>query len=455
MSTDLRTLFRRRDIDDEVVSLHDSLAKHHGGDQLGLREAGHRFTQRNDGDGFARGCHDNGFAKVVPSWVSVVEGSETRTLEGVLTKSKVTHTDFPLEPWHTYYDWNFFVHVDPQYEYLLSTNEEHDGDIIECEWDTAYLPQWAWPQRGDRVVIIGRWIYDCGHPKGGSHKTELHPPKTVVSFRREATQFAGNDGPTRATKAVTYIGREGGYWRQPINDQDYVFDLYLPPKPYDEAEPIWSIRSKTGRLPVQPEVSPFPTTHERALRIVVPLEGVQPHPDEYGVVVAGGWTDPRGTETAGIERVRVHVEKIFMDADFDTFGDEWYVYVGVNGRWRVWKSIGGSDEDLDYTVDLDVHEDDHIKLTACGFEADWMHDFIGDDSGYTWEEISRPKTSSERKEIELDLLRQLATTLNDENDRIGLFPEFGTAPHAATDRGSFTRSSERGDYRLRYRIEDR
>jgi hypothetical protein len=45
---------------------------------------------------------------------------ETRTLEGVLVKNKITDNDFPLQPWHTYYDWNFHVRVDPQFTYLNS-----------------------------------------------------------------------------------------------------------------------------------------------------------------------------------------------------------------------------------------------------------------------------------------------------------------------------------------------
>jgi hypothetical protein len=224
MSTSQRYLFTREGIasaagqtEPEIISLRNSLANHYQGLEIGLREANRRFLTAVGGDGFARGCHTPSqnvggeLAYAVPSWVSVHD-HETRTVEGILTKSKITHEDFPLRPWHAYYDWNFYLRVDRQYTYLLSESNLHDyGGGFECEWDTAFLPSWAWPQEGNRIWMIGRWIYDCGHPQAHGHKTEIHPPKAFASFRTEVTQFAANSGPTRANNAVLYIGSNGGY----------------------------------------------------------------------------------------------------------------------------------------------------------------------------------------------------------------------------------------------------
>ncbi len=71
---------------------------------------------------------------------------------------------------------------------------------MHCEWDTGKMttrsfPQWAWPQEGDRIWMVGRWIYDCGHPEKG-HRTEIHPPKAVAALRRGVFGFSGNPGPT-------------------------------------------------------------------------------------------------------------------------------------------------------------------------------------------------------------------------------------------------------------------
>lgn len=141
-----------------------------------------------------------------------------------------------------------------------------------------------------------------------------------------------------------------------------------------------------------------------------------------------------------------------MDGDYDSFGDEWYVYIGVNGRWKVWNDIGGWSEEVSFTVDLDLHPSDRIHVTACGFEADLMHDYMGDSSGHSWAHISDPGlTQAQRESVEDDIFWQLAGSFKDENDEIGCL----TYRHAATERGPFTTPSKKGDYRVLYTIEDR
>ena len=278
---------------------------------------------------------------LIPEWVSV-DDHETRTVEGILIKSKITHSDFPPRPWHIYYDWNFHVRVDTQHTYLLSEhniahkeegpNGETFSDVIECEWDTGLFPGglyqarpepiWVWPQVGDRVWMVGRWIYDCGHPckpeknhrddstNHGPNKTELHPVKAMAFFRPGAVQFEGNAGRTRANNAVLYMREHGGYFRQPLNDQDYAFDLYLPPKPHPEAVPRWTFEPlpPARSLPVNPLITPYPADAPRALRVVIPLQGITPDPGRYAALISSGWSDPGGTETRQIRRVRVTVE---------------------------------------------------------------------------------------------------------------------------------------------------
>ncbi len=459
MNLSLKHIFSRQGIPNEIISLRNSLANHPSVTSTGLRGTCERLLKPADGNGYARGCHKPSqavagkLAYVVPAWVSV-DNQETRTVEGKLTRSNIARTDFPLRPWHTYYDWNFHIQVDNQYTYLLSMSniQDHKEDF-ECEWETTFLPEWAWPQDGNRIWMVGRWIYDCGHPEDNGHKTEIHPPKAVASFRSEAVQFPGNSGPTRANNAVLYIGGKGGYWNQPINDQDYAFDLYLPPKPYAEAAPRWTCIPMTGVLPVAPRITPYPTYDPKALRVVIPLKGVTPTPEQYGAILSAGWSDPRGTESAAIQRVRVRVTKIYMDTDYDTDGDEWYVYIGVNGRWKVYRSISGSMKSLDISVELDLHPADQILLTANGFEANPMHNYMGDNSGYTWEQISDPNiTQKRREEIEDHVFWQLSGSFNYENKALGHFWK----THNSTERGSFPLfPSKENDYRLEYTIEGR
>jgi hypothetical protein len=474
----MRELFHHQGVDGEVISLRQSLANHFKGEGLSLRQAESRFLKPADGDGFAQGCRrpdviaiDFGLDRkplggALPSWVPVNrrdhrEGSGTRTVEGILTVSKITHEDFPFKPWHTYYDWNFFVRVDPQYRYLLSDANPGDGDndprIMECEWDTAFLPSYAWPQEGDRVWLVGRWIYDCGHLRPKGHRTEIHPPKAVASFRSEPVQFQGNRGPTRANNAVVYIGRNGGYWRHPINDQDYAFNLYLPPRPYAEAVPRFKVVSKTGDLPVEPRVTPYPARDPKLLRVVIPLRGVTPHPDEYGAVISGGWSDPRGTESDEIRRLRVTVETVFMDANLDPRSpvdfsgrDDWHVYVGVNGRWKIFETLSGDSETLDYTVDLQLHPRDRIHITACGFEDDEIHELMGKNIGLSWEDVENHDQMRHNAERIRAGFLSLGLSLDSgiENEAISTFSQVHP-PQAA---GPFTVAARKKDYRLRYVI---
>jgi hypothetical protein len=493
MSISIKDLFSRQNMAGTIISLRNSLANHPKEFRTSLREAHKRLLEPADGDGFSRGCRPSASVKIsfgvgdmemgetLPQWAPVAGNTafvrdhrtgetkvgfredfagETRTVQGVLAQSRITSEDFPFKPWHTYYDWNFYVRFDKQYKYL-SSPANHDGEI-ECEWDTAFLPSWAWPQDGDRVWIVGRWIYDCGHPKDNLHKTEIHPPKALASFRSQATDFAGNPGPTRANHAILYIARDGGYWRQPINDQDYTFDLYLPPKPYAEAAPRFKIVPQTGSLPVQPQITPFPAHEPRAFRVVIPLRGVEPHPENYGAIISAGWSDPQGTETAAVKLFRITVEEILMDAnlDPDPFDkDEWYVYIGVNGRWRVWKGLSGESKRLNHSVVLPLHPSDRIHITACGFEADEINGLMGRETGSTWADVSDPSQSRKNAEKIRDGFLSLGKSLagtgkfwessNINNEAIGTFSHFH--PPEALD--LVTVPSPEGKYRLRYKVE--
>jgi hypothetical protein len=130
MTLSMRELFRHDGIVGEVISLRNSLNTHPWGLALGLREAHRRLMQLTSSDGFAPGCRRPDSVRiyyglgqwevggVLPALVPVAgdtrlvrvrreDGStrtdfvpdyadETRTVEGILTRSKVTHTDFPF-----------------------------------------------------------------------------------------------------------------------------------------------------------------------------------------------------------------------------------------------------------------------------------------------------------------------------------------------------------------------
>jgi hypothetical protein len=114
--------------------------------------------------------------------------------------------DVPFQ--HPFYnDWEFYIAPDPQYTSLLApTNtgiDPNTGLIVDATYNrvtnTAAARGLAVPQGvlgvetdqglvppdyraldGDRVVVLGRWIVDCGHPE---FHTEIHPPLLLAVAR--------------------------------------------------------------------------------------------------------------------------------------------------------------------------------------------------------------------------------------------------------------------------------
>ncbi|WP_308874926.1 hypothetical protein [Thiothrix subterranea] len=479
MSISLRHLFAKHGLEGMLISIRNSLKNHPNGEQMSMRSAhGILFTPVS-GNGFLRGCRDPNSVRidlvpglvnlevlrgVLPSWVPIAGNTnllagnvdhigETRVVEGILTESKISGTDFPFKPWHLYYDWNFHVKADPQYTYLLSaTNIQDKNGDFECEWDTSVLPQWAWPQTGNRICIIGRWIYDCGHPTANGHKTEIHPPKAIAWFRWEAIKFAQNVNAVRANIATIYLGSKGGYWDQPINNQDYTFDLYLPNKIHVDSVPIWNIIPKTS-LPVFPVITPYPNDDPKLLRITIPLKGSLPTLEEYGVIVSGGWSDPHGIEALKSKHLRIVVNSISIEDNEIFQRDEWYIYIGINGRWNFWKNLDSGRTSLDFILKLDLYSGDFINITACGFEADEVDNIMGKDIGLSWTDVSNSsKLEQNAKKIRNGFLSGIGAGIdpNMENES-----DIGTISilHSPDKTGVFTVSSNKNIYSITYKVE--
>jgi hypothetical protein len=169
------------------------------------------------------------------------------------------------------------------------------------------VPEFVWPAVGDRVWVSGRWIFDCGHPSSSNipevqFSTEIHPPRALVAFRLNhvaldsfptprvsAPNFPApqsylpvtgvpltlppdvpNSGPTNVhvTEADIFVSGNGGATNDlcsitanpcaghtgpilPVNDRNYVFDVYPPGTGYFFHLP-------NGTLPAGPPVRRFP-----------------------------------------------------------------------------------------------------------------------------------------------------------------------------------------------------
>jgi hypothetical protein len=193
--------------------------------------------------------------------------------------------DFPAT--HLRADVNHFVQLDAADAGRLATG--NDDGLIHTEWEAGVYPAWAWAGTGDRLVGLGRWIFDCGHPGAipghcsvtmstscvlngdcpsgetcmGTHyaySAELHPPYATAAIRRgRGAIVSSRAGATAvaATRADVYVSDQAGGagdrciithqasdlsllsvqcfpLAQPLatlNAQDFTFDLPLPPRP--------------------------------------------------------------------------------------------------------------------------------------------------------------------------------------------------------------------------------
>ena len=103
-------------------------------------------------------------------------------------------------------DWIVYLRPDPEYEFLLAYDTEHEepeqgwGNFgVELQGDLENeVEQWLVPvgyrtEPGDRIHLVGRWVIDCGHE---DWHAELHPIEAFVSThaRTHAAASGGFEG---------------------------------------------------------------------------------------------------------------------------------------------------------------------------------------------------------------------------------------------------------------------
>ena len=77
---------------------------------------------------------------------------------GWIRLSKSPGDDFSAS--HVSADYNAEIIPDNNAQFATGNT---DGKV-EFEWEYQKLPMFAWSGEGDRMVAVGRWIFDCGHP---------------------------------------------------------------------------------------------------------------------------------------------------------------------------------------------------------------------------------------------------------------------------------------------------
>ncbi len=154
-------------------------------------------------DGCAR---DRGaiFTRDVPNWVYVggkADAAQRRRLDGAVDSkyepelaAHPTGIDDPFT--HTSYDFVFNVKPDPEFEPLLGTanfeGQGQESQRIHVERETGSFPTFAWPDRGDRVSMVGSWVWDCDHFAPAGEHTEIHPFRVLWVARNSRPNAFGD-----------------------------------------------------------------------------------------------------------------------------------------------------------------------------------------------------------------------------------------------------------------------
>jgi hypothetical protein len=292
--------------------------------------------------------------------------------------SHPTEEDLPTI--HRSYDFNFDVLPDPAYRFLLGGDAAaHTGNYaghgpstarIHVEREQAALPRFAWPDPGDRVTLLGSWIWDCGHWTPAGERTEIHSYRALWLERNPRgpsplSPSGESEGDLVFSNDKTYAGVEADCAhtakgavplfqacllteseRQDVGGV-YHFTLRLPPRP-----PRARLRVRVLDAGSSGPRARVKTKLSGALQVTVTVpSGTAPLLVSKRVLA--GWTGRPAPE-----RLRVRFTRLLVRRAMDpgcpggqatcgsketTHGEqvsagpgEWNVYLDVGGNWTVW-----------------------------------------------------------------------------------------------------------------------
>ncbi len=387
--------------------------------------------------GKVRGCSDGGLfgsERVDPHYVSVMPGDPETTAEGVVEKSQLTHTDFPGD--HASHDLNVDVKLDPGYMGLNSDANPLEGGVrlMEMEWESAQWDQRFWPLKGDRVWMVGRHIFDCGHPP---YRTEIHPPKLWASTRTEAHLFSGDTAPSMTSKTYLFGNGNGHLFKKPTGGRSYSFTVPLPPRTTPSAQFRAEVVELLPGSPA-PTLTPLPdATNPTSVRVSWNLTGISSAiGTRVGAILASGWRET--TLSRGYRRVRVTLDSVRINEDHDPLASgEWNLWVRVAGRTVKLTNLhdvdNGDTVNIGQTFDVLLPEGASLPLRTLGWEDDCDQAF-----GTTLGVVGSAPCGI------------------DDNDKIGVIDR-GVSPAS----GSYSERSQRngdadtaGDFTLSYRVQE-
>jgi hypothetical protein len=320
----------------------------------------------------------------VPNWV-YVGGSlaQDRVATGVVDSqyepdraAAPTGTDDPFT--HTSYDFTFNIEVDAEYEHLLGTGnfegKSSETGRLHTEREGATFPVFAWPDRGDRVAVVGSWVWDCDHTTASGEHTEIHPfralwvernpggpsPRSAVGDR-EADLFVTTAGTPADLQAlcggqhkddragfkqcVTMNLDQGGN----VSVPDGSFVIKAARKPSRSARFVYRVVDRGSDSPVSVrrvaeglEVSYRNVGHTIAKQIFVGWRPVKPKARPVHLRVRLRELLVRRAMDPGCAPYDLSCparDESTLIGQVTTSPGEWNVYVDAGGVWAPWKPI--------------------------------------------------------------------------------------------------------------------
>ena len=325
----------------------------------------------------------------IPTWVYVGDRNAPaaaptpplRRLDGVVSSAyerelAVHPTPEDMPTIHRSYDLNLNVRADAASRDLLggsaaarSGNFAGRGEStgrVHVEREQGATPFFVWPEAGDRVALVGSWVWDCGHWTGGGERTEIHPFDLLWVERRwpspesEGDLFLSTDKTFAGVQADCAHLAKGvvatfesclttqSSW-QDVNGT-YRFRLRTPLRPSARSRLVVRVVD-AGSSPGAPRAR----TRIRGAGVDVTLT-VNAAPGRRVVVaqrVLAHWTHARPEEHLRVRFTRLLVRRA-MDPgcsggrascgsketthgeQVSTAPGEWNVYVDAAGTWRMW-----------------------------------------------------------------------------------------------------------------------
>ena len=81
---------------------------------------------------------------------------------------------------------------------------------LHTELEQQAFPAFAWPEQGNRVEVLGSWVWDCGHWTPGGERTEFHPFRALWVDRGVSPRspYGETEGDLLLTTAKTQAGKQ-------------------------------------------------------------------------------------------------------------------------------------------------------------------------------------------------------------------------------------------------------